>query len=29
VKGVARATTGEDGEAHWVVMLDGCPSSCR
>ena len=25
VKGVARATTGEDGEAHWVVMLDGVP----
>ena len=23
VKGVARATTGEDGEAHWVVMLEG------
>ncbi|WP_079436873.1 LytTR family DNA-binding domain-containing protein [Zoogloea sp. LCSB751] len=23
VKGVARATTGEDGEAHWVVLLDG------
>ncbi len=25
VKGVARATTGEDGEAHWVVILDGVP----
>lgn len=23
VKGVARATTGEDGEAHWVVLFDG------
>jgi len=23
VKGVARATTGEDGEAHWVILLDG------
>lgn len=23
VKGVARATTGEDGEAHWVVLLEG------
>ena len=23
VTGVARAATGEDGEAHWVVLLDG------
>jgi two-component system response regulator AlgR len=23
VKGVARATTGEDGEAHWVILLEG------
>ena len=23
VKGVARATTGVDGEAHWVILLDG------
>ena len=23
VKGVARATTGLDGEAHWVIILDG------
>ena len=23
VRGVARATTGEDGEAHWVILLDG------
>lgn len=23
VHGVARATTGEDGEAHWVILLDG------
>ena len=23
VKGVARATTGVDGEAHWVIILDG------
>jgi two-component system response regulator AlgR len=25
VKGVARATTGEDGEAHWVMILEGLP----
>ena len=23
VRGVARATTGEDGKAHWVILLDG------
>jgi len=23
VKGVARAITGEDGKAHWVILLDG------
>ena len=22
---LARATTGEDGEAHWVILLDGVP----
>jgi hypothetical protein len=25
VRGVARATTGEDGEAHWVMILEGLP----
>ncbi|HMW53785.1 MAG TPA: LytTR family DNA-binding domain-containing protein [Zoogloea sp.] len=25
VRGVARATTSEDGEAHWVILLDGLP----
>ncbi|WP_374264139.1 LytR/AlgR family response regulator transcription factor [Zoogloea sp.] len=25
VKGVARATTGVDGEAHWVILLEGIP----
>ena len=25
VRGVARATTGVDGEAHWVILLEGLP----